>query len=242
MAVRILLVEDDGVLAGLIRKGLEGAGYSVDVAGDGIAGLEAALAGPFDLILLDVMLPGRDGFALCQALRRRRNTTPVLMLTARDAVDDRVRGLELGADDYLPKPFEFAELLARARALLRRDKLHRTRVVRIADLEIDTASRRVRRAGRDVQLAPREYALLEMLALNEGRVISRDIIEDRVWTEDEHSSNTVNVHVARLRRKIDGAHAAKLIHTVHGFGYVLRRPETVDGGDPAPCTAPSASG
>src|SRR5947209_4704071 len=144
---RLLLVEDDAVLAAQVRKALEAASFGVEVAGDGTGGLQRALQNRFELIILDVMLPGRDGWSVCAALRARRLTTPVLMLTARDAIDDRVKGFEAGADDYLPKPFEFAELLARVRALLRRDKLHKGRVVRIADLELDTAAGRVRRSG-----------------------------------------------------------------------------------------------
>src|SRR5438105_13235442 len=183
-----------------------------------------ARRGEYALLILDVMLPRMDGWKICEALRARRDTTPILMLTARDTVDDRVRGLETGADDYLPKPFDFKELLARVRALLRRDKLHKTRVVRIADLEIDTGTTSVRRAGQEVQLTPREYTLLEALILNEGRVLTREMIQDRVWADDEAFPATVNVHVANLRKKIDAGHEVKLIHTVHGFGYTLRAP------------------
>jgi DNA-binding response OmpR family regulator len=172
--VRILVVEDDAVIASLLRKGLEKAGFEVEVSADGPGGLRAARAGTFGLIVLDVMLPGLDGWRVCEALRERRDTTPILMLTARDSIDDRVRGLEGGADDYLPKPFDFKGLLARVRALLRRDKLHKTRVIRIADLEIDTAAHRVVRGGQEIQLTPREYSLLEALAVNEGRVLTRD--------------------------------------------------------------------
>jgi DNA-binding response OmpR family regulator len=226
--VRLLVVEDDEVIAGLLKKGLEQARFSVDVAADGSAGLRMALDGAYGLIVLDVMLPGKDGWEVCTALRQRRVTTPILMLTARDAVDDRVRGLETGADDYLPKPFDFNELLARVRALLRRDKLHKTRVIRIADLEIDTTARRARRAGHDIPLTPREYSLLEALAANEGRVLTREMIQDRVWMDEESFSTTVNVHVANLRKKVDATHPVKLIQTVHGFGYTLRAPETED--------------
>jgi len=224
--VRILIVEDDVVIANLIRKGLEHARFEVDVAADGNAGQKLALQEPYGAIILDVMLPGKDGWGVCAALRERRNTTPILMLTARDSVDDRVRGLETGADDYLPKPFDFKELLARVRALLRRDKLHKARVFRIADLEVDTSAGRVTRCGQEISLTPREYALLEALAANEGRVLTREMIQDRVWMDDEGFSNTVNVHIANLRKKIDAAHDVKLIHTVHGFGYSLRAPES----------------
>lgn len=224
--MRILVVEDDPVIGGLIRKGLELSRFEVDLVADGAAGLRTALQEPYGLIILDIMLPGRDGWAVCQALRDRKNTTPILMLTARDAIDDRVRGLEAGADDYLVKPFDVKELVARVRALLRRDKLHRSRVIRVADLEIDTTAGRVSRAGQDVALTPREFTLLVALASNEGRIVSREMIQDRVWMEEEGFSNTVDVHVAKLRKKIDANHAIKLIHTVHRFGYRLSAPET----------------
>lgn len=224
--MRILVVEDDPVIAGLLRKGLEQARFEVEVATDGTRGFQAAREGGFGAIVLDVMLPGMDGWTICRGLRERRVTTPILMLTARDSVDDRVKGLEGGADDYLPKPFDFKELLARVRALLRRDKLHKTRVIRVADLEMDTASRMVTRGGKDIQLTPREFSLLEALILNEGRVLTREMIQDRVWLDEESFSNTVNVHVANLRKKVDSNQAVKLIHTVHGVGYTLRAPET----------------
>lgn len=222
--MRILVIEDDPVIANLLRRGLENAKFEVDIRLDGTAGLRAARDGEYGLIVLDVMLPGVDGWSLCRTLRDGRDTTPILMLTARDSVDDRVRGLEGGADDYLPKPFDFKELLARVRALLRRDKLHKTRVVRVADLEIDTSTRRVVRADQEIALTPREYTLLEALVLNEGRVLTREMIQDRVWSEEDSFSNSVNVHVANLRKKIDAPYAVKLIHTVHGVGYTLREP------------------
>jgi two-component system copper resistance phosphate regulon response regulator CusR len=224
--VRILIVEDDTVIASLIRKGLERERFDAEVAADGEIGLQLAQNGGYGAIILDVMLPRKDGWAVCAALRARRDTTPILMLTARDSVDDRVRGLETGADDYLPKPFDFKELLARVRALLRRDRLHKARVFRIADLEIDSSAGRVSRAGQEILLTPREFTLLEALASNEGRVLTREAIQERVFLDDEAFSNTVTVHVANLRKKIDAAHEVKLIHTVHGFGYTLRSPET----------------
>ena len=224
--MRILIVEDDVVIASLIRKGLERERFDVDLASDGETGLQLAQQGGYGVILLDVMLPRRDGWSICAALRARRDITPILMLTARDSVDDRVRGLETGADDYLPKPFDFKELLARVRALLRRDRLHKARVFRIADLEIDTTAGRVTRGGQEIPLTPREFTLLEALASNEGRVLTREAIQERVFMDDEAFSNTVTVHVANLRKKIDAAHEVKLIHTVHGFGYTLRAPET----------------
>jgi len=223
--VRILLIEDDAPIAAVIKRGLEEARFSVSIARSGTAGLELALVEPYDLIILDLMLPGRDGWSVCETLRRRRVTTPILMVTARDAVDDRVRGLEIGADDYLSKPFEFKELLARVRALLRRERVHKARLIRIADLEVDVGSSVVRRAGREILLTRREFTLLEALAVNEGRVLTRDAILERVWDDPESYSNTVDVHIAGLRRKIDAGHPVKLIHTVHGTGYTLRAPE-----------------
>jgi DNA-binding response OmpR family regulator len=224
--VNILLIEDDEVIAELVRMGLEEARFTVEVARDGNSGLERALEGEYALIILDLMLPGQDGWSICAALRARRRAVPILMLTARDAVEDRVRGLDAGADDYLPKPFDFVELRARVRALLRRDKVNRTRVIRIADLTIDTGSSRVWRAGQEIRLTPREYTLLEALAANEGRVLTRELIQGRVWLDEESFPHTVNVHINSLRRKIDAGHELKLIQTVHGMGYTLRAPET----------------
>ena len=222
--MRILLVEDEGPIAAVIKRGLEESGYFVDTAGDGVNGLEMAKNGAYGLVILDLMLPGIDGWTVCRTLRQYRNNTPVLMLTARDSVEDRVAGLDLGADDYLAKPFDFGELLARVRALLRRDKVNKTRIIQVADLEIDTAAHRVVRAGQEIQLTRREYALLEALALNEGRVLTREVIQDQVWMNDESYSNTVDVHIGSLRKKIDASYDEKLIHTIHGLGYTLRSP------------------
>lgn len=223
--MRILLVEDEMGIANLIKQGLEESNYDVDVARDGQIGLTMAQEQTYHLILLDVMLPGRDGWSVCEELRARRNRVPILMLTARDTVQDRIRGLDTGADDYLPKPFDFQELLARVRALLRRDKIHRTRVIRVADLEIDTAQRRVTRAGEEIHLSHREYDLLEALAANEGKVLTRDAIQERIWMNEESYSNTVNVYIGMLRKKVDANHRVKLIQTVHGVGYTLRLPD-----------------
>ncbi|MFN3653182.1 MAG: response regulator transcription factor [Armatimonadota bacterium] len=228
--MRILVIEDDAVISDLLRIGFEQARFGVDQAEDGPTGLQMALEGQYGVIVLDVMLPGLDGWAVLKTLRERRNTTPVLMLTARDEVSDRIRGLEGGADDYLPKPFDFNELLARVRALLRRDKLHKTRVIRIADLEIDTTNRQVWRDGAEIPLTPREYSLLEALAQHEGRVLSREMIQDRIWNDEEGVPGTVNVHVANLRKKVDAGFSVKLIHTAHGHGYVLRVPGEEEGG------------
>jgi DNA-binding response OmpR family regulator len=222
--MRILLIEDDDVIAERIKFGMEKARFVVDVAYDGETGLSMAREGPYAVVILDLMLPGRDGWSVCEALRLRRNPVPILMLTARGAVEDRVRGLNAGADDYLPKPFDFSELLARVRALLRRDQIHKSGSLQVADLEIDSTTRQVRRAGQELVLTPREFSLLEALARNEGRTLTREHILERVWGDDESYSNTVSFHVASLRKKVDAEHAMKLIHTVHGIGYVLRGP------------------
>lgn len=226
--MRILLVEDERPIAAVIRRGLESARFAVEVAEDGETGLARALTGDYELIILDLMLPKRDGWSICTELRSRRVLTPILMLTARDGVEDRVRGLEIGADDYLPKPFEFTELVARVRALLRRDKIHRTQVIRVADLEIDAGAGTVRRDGQEIHLTRREFTLLEALAANEGRVLTREAILDRVWMDEESYSNTVDVHIALLRKKIDAGRDVRLIQTVHGVGYTLRAPEGED--------------
>ncbi|NUQ00174.1 MAG: response regulator transcription factor, partial [Armatimonadetes bacterium] len=222
--MRLLLVEDDEVIGEQLRRGLQRAEFEVDLAADGPTGMAAASSNDYDLIILDLMLPGRDGWSICEELRGRRDPVPILMLTARDAVDDRVRGLELGADDYLTKPFDFKELLARVRALLRRDRVHRSRVIKVADLEIDTTARRVSRAGKIIHLTQREYSLLEALAAQEGRTVSRETILERVWREADSVSDIVSFHVTSLRRKVDAEYPTKLIHTVHGVGYVLKRP------------------
>jgi DNA-binding response OmpR family regulator len=226
--MRILIVEDDTAIAGMIRHGLEDAKFQVDQAADGADGLRMATEVSYGLIILDLMLPKLNGWRVCEELRSRRNRTPILMLTARDAVDDRVRGLDAGADDYLPKPFDFKELLARVRALLRRDRVHRTRIIRVDDLEIDTAQHRVVRAGTEIGLSRREYDLLEALAANEGRVLSREAIQERVWMNEEATSSTVDVYVGMLRKKIDATYPVKLIHTVYGVGYTLRGTEAGD--------------
>jgi DNA-binding response OmpR family regulator len=227
--MRILVVEDDEVIAERIRVGLEKAHYTVDLAADGETGLRMARDGSYALIVLDIMLPKRDGWSLCEALRRRggkpEGAVPILMLTARDSVEDRVKGLDLGADDYLPKPFDFRELRARVRALVRRDSLHKSAVIRVADLEIDVPGRTTRRAGREIALTPHEFSLLEALARNEGCTLSRERIQETVWGDDESYSNIVSYHVMSLRKKIDAGHPVKLIHTVYGVGYVLRAEE-----------------
>ena len=226
--MRILLIEDEVPIAEVIKQGLEQAGYTVAMAHDGPGGLERAREGRWGLLILDVMLPGMDGWEICRTLRDERDTTPIFMLTARDAVQDRVRGLDLGADDYLPKPFDFSELIARVQALLRREHIHKSRTLQVGDLEIDTRLRRVTRAGLEITLTPREYTLLEALAGREGQVLTREVILERVWLDEESLSNTVDVYVGLLRRKIDAGQAVKLIQTVHGVGYVLRAPQKSD--------------
>ncbi len=222
--MRILLVEDEAPIADVVSLGLRQAGYTVDVAADGRDGLAQAQSSRYGLILLDVMLPHLDGWAICERLREAGDSTPILMLTARDTVSDRVKGLETGADDYLPKPFDFRELLARVHALLRRDRVHKGRVIQAADLEIDTTLRRVTRAGREISLTPREYDLLEALAGHQGQTLTREVIQERVWLDEDSLSNTVDAYVRLLRRKIDADFEVKLIQTVHGVGYKLAVP------------------
>jgi two-component system copper resistance phosphate regulon response regulator CusR len=233
--MRILLIEDETPIAAVVRKGLERAHYTVDVASDGEEGLRLAIENRYGLILLDVMLPKRDGWSVCQALRARRDPTPILMLTARDAVSDRVRGLELGADDYLPKPFDFQELLARVRAQFRRDRVYRAGVQQVGELELDTTAHRVTLRGEEVSLTPREYDLLEALVAQEGRVLTREYILERVWEgEGGVGPKNVDVYINLLRRKVDSGNAPRMIHTVHGVGYVLRRPNIDDEAETAP--------
>jgi two-component system copper resistance phosphate regulon response regulator CusR len=223
----ILLVEDDEPIGEITKLGLEEASYPVTWALDGDTGLALALQGGFSLVILDLMLPGKSGFEICTALRAERSSVPILMLTARDSLDDRVRGLDLGADDYLAKPFAFPELLARVRALHRRDKMHRARLICIGDLEIDTAARKVRRAGQDIHLTPHEYTLLVALAGREGSVLTREMIQEQIWMNDSYS-NAVDWCVAQLRKKIDANFGSKLIHTVHRVGYRLMCVESDD--------------
>jgi DNA-binding response OmpR family regulator len=222
--VRILLVEDDAVIAEQIVHALQREKFCVDLAYDGETAVEAAILGNHNLVILDVMLPVKDGWQVCDELRQLKMTVPVLMLTARDSIEDRVRGLEGGADDYLAKPFDVRELLARIHALLRRDKVHRTGMIRVGDLEMDSIGRTVTRAGQLIQLTPREYSLLEALARNEGRTLTRSVILESVWDNEESLENTVNFHITSLRKKVDAPFEPKLIHTVHGIGYVLRHP------------------
>jgi two-component system copper resistance phosphate regulon response regulator CusR len=220
--MKILVVEDEKKAAAYLRKGLAENGFVVDVAHDGAEGLHRARSGDYDLVVLDVMLPGRDGWSVLAELRQAGKGTLVLFLTARDAVQDRVKGLELGADDYLVKPFAFSELLARVRSLLRRSGPRQPDVLRIADLEIDLARHRASRGGLRLDLTPKEFLLLSLLAQRTGEVLSRTFIAEQVWDMNfESDTNVVDVHVRRLRAKADEPFAAKLIHTVRGAGYVL---------------------
>ena len=224
--MRILLVEDDSSVSGFIVKGLREERYAVDLATDGETGLSMAEITPYDVIILDVMLPKLNGFDICRRLRAQRQTTPVLLLTARDGIEDRVTGLDTGADDYLTKPFAFAELLARIRALLRRGSSQSTPHLNIADLELDPVSHRVWRAGQGIILTNKEYSLLEYLMRNAGRVLTRTAITEHVWDiHYEAVTNIVDVHIKTLRSKMDRDFSPQLIHTVRGVGYVLKVPE-----------------
>ena len=222
--MRVLLVEDDAVLAEFVGGGLREAGFVVEHEPNGTAGLEAALHKAYDVAVIDLMLPGRDGLAIIDEMRRRRVTTPVLILSARRTVDDRVRGLQAGGDDYLTKPFAFPELLARVQALVRRST-HAAPVTTLTfeDLEVDLLSRRVTRGGQDIELRPREFTLLEYLLRHAGRVVSKTMILSHVWGyQFDPQTNVVDVLVSRLREKIDKPFDRPLLHTVRGVGYVLR--------------------
>jgi DNA-binding response OmpR family regulator len=222
--MRILVVEDERKVANFISQGLQEEGHTVEVAKDGEAALDLLENGPpYDLIVLDVMLPRLGGLAVLRAARAARVRSPVLMLTARDAIADKVAGLDAGADDYLTKPFSFDEFLARVRALLRRADGGREPVLKLADLTLDPATREVARGGRRIELTAREHALLEYFLRNPGRVLTRALLAEHVWGLDfDPESNVVDVYVGYLRRKIDGLGDARLLHTVRGAGYVLR--------------------
>lgn len=224
--MRLLLVEDDASVASFITKGLREEQYAIDAVTDGEEGFFMASTIHYDLLILDVMVPKLNGFTMCRRLREKGATTPILLLTARDAVDDRVTGLDTGADDYLTKPFAFPELLARIRALLRRGGTQpRTRLT-AADLELDPVSHRVWRAGQEIILTNKEYALLEYLIRNTDRVLTRTSIIEHVWDiQYDSMTNIVDVHIRSLRAKLDREHAPPLIHTVRGVGYVLKTPD-----------------
>jgi DNA-binding response OmpR family regulator len=228
--MRVLLIEDDRKAARLLTRGLQEEGFVVDVAATGEDGEEKAAVNEYDVIVLDWLLPGKDGIAVCRELRARDIPTPILMLTARDSLADRVNGLSTGADDYLTKPFAFAELLARIRALLRRSRLAQPAVLRVADLTLDPASRRVTREGVPITLTAKEYAILEALMRNAGEVMSRTRLAERVWDEgSDVLDNLIDVHVSNLRKKIDRGGNGPLIHTVRGFGYRLESTDPAGG-------------
>lgn len=221
--MRLLVVEDDREMSKYLKRGLEDSGYAVDVAGDGEEGLHMAASGRHSAVILDLMLPVKDGLAVVAEMRARGLETPVLMLTARDAVDDRVRGLDAGADDYLTKPFSLAELQARLRALLRRGKVGAQTELRAADLRMDLVAHRAFRGEDELDLTPREFALLEYLLRQSGHVVTRPMITEQVWNYDfDPGTNVVDVHIRRLRLKVDEGRRVRLIHTVRGVGYVLR--------------------
>lgn len=221
--MRVLLIEDEKELAAIIKQGLEEEGYVVEVAHDGEEGLYMAENYPSDVIILDIMLPIIDGLTILKEIRQKGTTIPILLLTARDAVIDKITGLDTGADDYLTKPFVFAELLARVRALLRRKTDIKEAIIRIEDLEINTASHEVKRGGRLIPLTSREYALLEFLAYNKDKVVTRTDIVEHIYHEDvEMDSNVVDVYINYLRNKVDKPFPKRLIHTIRGAGYILR--------------------
>ena len=221
--MKILVVEDDRTVGQYVKRGLEEQRYQADLVDDGMEGLRLASGGRYDIIVLDLRLPGMNGFEMLRTLRDRGNTTPVLVLTAQDSVDFKVQALRAGADDYVTKPFAFEELLARVEALGRRPKEIRDPVLRVGDLELDIATREVRRAGEKIELTPKEYTVLEYLMRHTGRVMSRTLITEYAW--DYHfdpGTNSVDVVINRLRKKVDSAHQQKLVHTVRGVGYVVR--------------------
>ncbi len=220
--MRALLIEDDHRIAGFVGKGLRENSYAVDIANDGEEATYMASLNPYDIFILDVNLPRKNGFEVCSELRQAGVSNPILMLTARDAIEDRIAGLDGGADDYLTKPFEFRELLARLRALLRRHSFIRPPSIQIADLEIDTVSQTVRRSGSQIELTTKEYALIEFLAINQGRVVGREEISEHVWNESfDPFSNLIEVYIKRLRRKLNEGFDVQLIHTRRGAGYIL---------------------
>ena len=221
--MRVLVVEDEKKTASFVRKALQAEGFAVDVCHNGDDALAAARATPFDGIVLDIMLPGRDGLSVLRQLRERKNATPVLLLSARGEVNERVEGLNAGADDYLPKPFELAELVARVRALTRRGGENKSTVLRVADLTLDTVTHQAQRGGTDIELTAREYRLLEFLMRSAGRICGRMMILEKVWDYDfDPGTNLVDVYIRRLREKIDADFEPKLLHTVRGAGYVLK--------------------
>jgi len=221
--MHILVVEDEKKLASFIKRGLKEKKYAVDVAHDGNEGLFLSDVNTYDLIILDIMLPLKDGISICREIRKKKNDVPILMLTARDDLEDKIAGLDSGADDYLTKPFAFGELLARVRALMRRKQNVKTTKLEVADLELDQVTHQVRRAGKPLELTSTEYALLEYLMLNANQVVTRTMISEHVWNDDfDTFSNVINVYVNYLRKKIDNDFDKKLIHSIRGTGYILK--------------------
>ncbi len=226
--MRVLVVEDEKRIQDFLSRGLESAGYAVDVAGDGATAAEFVHATEYDLVILDLMLPDMDGLEVLKKIRNRKSSPPVLILSARDAVDDRVRGLELGADDYLVKPFAFVEFLARVRALLRRGQPVPERL-QVGNLALDCIRRKVTRDGQNIELAPKEFGILEYMMRNPGRPLSRTMIVEHVWDMDyDGLTNIVDVYIRHLRSKIDEKWPEKMIHTMRGIGYMLEAPGAVD--------------
>lgn len=220
--MRVLLIEDEPKTAAMLAKGLREKLFAVDVANDGEEGLQFAITKPYDIVVLDIMLPHRDGWSVLTELRKSNLNMPVLLLTAKDRVEDRVRGLEMGADDYLVKPFAFSELLARIRSILRRAPVRLPDIIRIGELELDFSRHRATRCGRTLELTPKEFTLLMVLARRRGEVISRTEISEKVWDVNFDSfTNVIDVHVRRLRAKLDDPFETKMIRTVRGIGYAL---------------------
>ena len=221
--MRILIVEDEKSLNRIMAKQLKASGYSVDCAFNGEEAYELISMTDYDAAVFDVMMPKIDGFSLLKKIRKEGNSLPVLFLTARDSIEDRVEGLDIGADDYLVKPFAFEELLARIRVIIRKNSVSKSNIITVADLTVDISSRKVTRCGKDISLSAKEYELLQYLAVNNGIVLSREKIEDHIWNYDyEGGTNVVDVYIRYLRKKIDEGFNKKLIHTVRGMGYVLR--------------------
>ncbi len=224
--MRILIVEDDKKIASFIKKGLTEEQYAVDVCYDGEEGLYWAEQSDYDVIILDIMLPKKNGMKVCKELRENGINSPIIMLTAKDAIKDKIKGLDEGADDYLTKPFAFEELLARIKALLRRNQQYKTEILKVADLEFDTLNHKVRRAGKEIILSGKEYALLEYLMRNKGKSVKETMIIEHVWDRNFDSfSNVVNVYIHHLREKIDRGFSKKLIHTIRGVGYFIKDDE-----------------
>jgi len=221
--MRVLVVEDEKKIASFIQRGLKEQHYAVDLAYDGEEALALVGMNPYDLIVLDVMLPKKDGLSVCKAVRASGNDVPILMLTAKSEISDKVAGLDSGADDYLTKPFAFAEFLARARVLTRRKKTGKTPILKVADLELDQVTHSVKRAGKSIELTNTEYALLEYLMLNANNVVTRTMISEHVWNDDfDRFSNVINVYISYLHNKVDKGFPKKLIHSVRGAGYTLK--------------------